>query len=74
MTDFFDAVPDAIRRAWQAAARPPHKRRVFFTGPVDRYFAQAGLPPLEYRSIRFDVVDLPHVTLFQPMVRAYRRV
>mmetsp|Transcript_42627 Transcript_42627/g.100636 ORF Transcript_42627/g.100636 Transcript_42627/m.100636 type:complete len:496 (+) Transcript_42627:425-1912(+) len=28
--------------------------KTFFTGPVDRYFAKAGLGKLEYRSIRFE--------------------
>lgn len=26
---------------------------VFYTGPIDRYYASSGLPPLEYRSIVF---------------------
>jgi UDP-galactopyranose mutase len=27
---------------------------IFYTGPVDQYFASCGLPRLEYRSIRFE--------------------
>jgi len=26
---------------------------IVFTGPIDRYFADSGLPPLEYRSLEF---------------------
>lgn len=45
-------------------------RRVFFTGPVDQFFQSHGLPQLEYRSIRFEVVDLPSTPVFQPTVSA----
>jgi len=31
---------------------------VFFTGPIDQFYAEAGLPPLEYRSIRFEIERL----------------
>jgi len=31
-----------------------HKDWLIYTGPIDRYFANAGLPALEYRSIRFE--------------------
>jgi UDP-galactopyranose mutase len=32
---------------------------VFYTGPVDQYFKGCGLPPLEYRSIRFESERVP---------------
>jgi UDP-galactopyranose mutase len=38
---------------------------VFYTGPIDQYFASHGLPKLEYRSIRFEVERLD-VDKFQP--------
>lgn len=38
---------------------------VFFTGPIDQYYAAAGLPKLEYRSIRFEIEQLP-IDQFQP--------
>ncbi len=30
---------------------------VFYTGPIDLYFQEVGLPTLEYRSLRFEVED-----------------
>ena len=38
---------------------------VFHTGPIDQYYASAGFPPLEYRSIRFEIERLD-VDQFQP--------
>ena len=26
---------------------------LIYTGPIDRYFKNSGLPPLEYRSLNF---------------------
>ena len=51
-TDFFE-VRDRIRA-----------KLVFYTGPIDRYFG--GLPPLEYRSLRFETIRLRNVPFFQP--------
>jgi UDP-galactopyranose mutase len=31
---------------------------IFFTGPIDQFYAAAGLPRLEYRSIRFEIERL----------------
>lgn len=31
---------------------------VFYTGPIDQYFAAKGFPALEYRSIRFEIETL----------------
>lgn len=38
---------------------------VFYTGPIDQYYAAAGYPRLEYRSIRFEEETL-HLDTFQP--------
>ena len=32
--------------------------KVFYTGPIDAYFKNAGLPALEYRSLRFETETL----------------
>jgi UDP-galactopyranose mutase len=39
--------------AKEANALPKHKLLVF-TGPVDSFYAQQGMPKLEYRSLRFE--------------------
>jgi UDP-galactopyranose mutase len=39
---------------------------VIFTGPIDGYFADAGLPPLEYRSIDFHWEVKEEAGYFQP--------
>ena len=38
---------------------------VFYTGPIDQYYAAAGYPKLEYRSIRFEIETLP-IDEYQP--------
>ena len=38
---------------------------VFFTGPIDQFYASAGFPKLEYRSIHFEIERLD-VDQFQP--------
>lgn len=38
---------------------------IFYTGPIDQYFASYGLSKLEYRSIRFEIERLD-VDQFQP--------
>jgi UDP-galactopyranose mutase len=43
--DFFEAK--------QMGTLPKHKLLVY-TGPIDSYFAQAGMPKLEYRSLHFE--------------------
>jgi UDP-galactopyranose mutase len=32
--------------------------KVYFTGPIDQYFAHAGLDKLEYRSLRFEYITV----------------
>ena len=39
---------------------------IIFTGPIDSYFKDAGLPPLEYRSIEFTWLRLPIPGYYQP--------
>lgn len=40
-------------------------KKVFFTGPIDHYYASLGLEKLEYRSIRFEMIHLPDQKYFQ---------
>ena len=56
--DFFDHKEALLERCG----------KVFYTGPIDRYFADAGLGTLEYRSIDFVERVLPSVGpgFFQP--------
>jgi len=37
-----------------------------FTGPIDVYFKEAGLPPLEYRSIDFEWTRIQNSGFYQP--------
>jgi UDP-galactopyranose mutase len=39
---------------------------VFYTGPIDAYYASAGYEKLEYRSLRFEEETLP-IDQFQPL-------
>ena len=32
-----------------------------YTGPIDSYFAQQGMPKLEYRSLKFEEIYHPEV-------------
>ena len=38
----------------------------YFTGPIDAYFAQKGMPKLEYRSLDFERVVYQNTGLYQP--------
>jgi UDP-galactopyranose mutase len=44
----------------------PEYDYVFYTGPIDAYFASAGYEKLEYRSIRFEEETL-QIDQFQPL-------
>jgi len=46
----------------EAAALRGGAEKVFFTGPVDRYFAHLGHAPLEYRTVTFQRAVLPTAT------------
>jgi len=37
----------------------PEYGMLVYTGPIDAYFAQQGMPKLEYRSIRFEEIWVP---------------
>ncbi|KAK4535875.1 hypothetical protein CDCA_CDCA06G1900 [Cyanidium caldarium] len=50
-----------VRRRWQQ-----HQLAVVYTGPIDRYFRQAGYPRLEYRSIQFTTQHLRLSGYYQP--------
>ena len=39
---------------------------IIFTGPIDVYFKDKGLPPLEYRSINFDISRVKTAGFYQP--------
>ena len=40
--------------AARAAGKLPEHGLLVYTGPIDSYFAQQGMPRLEYRSLRFE--------------------
>jgi len=44
----------------------PTPDEIVFTGPIDSYFKDSSLPPLEYRSINFDWQRLPLSGYYQP--------
>merc|ERR1719401_2151837 len=49
------------------AGKLPEYGMLVYTGPIDAYFAQAGMPKLEYRSLRFEeeYVENPNGGYFQ---------
>ena len=53
--DFFD-IKDKITK----------KHLVIYTGPIDAYFADKGLPKLEYRSIDFHIEHKMNTDFYQP--------
>ncbi len=53
--DFFD-IKDQIRK----------EQIVIYTGPIDTYFADKGLPKLEYRSIDFHIERKMNTDFYQP--------
>jgi len=53
-TDFFK-IKDQVRY-----------KQLFYTGPIDRYFENSGLQPLEYRSIEFTEERFKNMNFFQP--------
>ena len=40
-------------------------KKVFFTGPIDRYYAGRGLDSLEYRSIKFETLHFENISYYQ---------
>jgi len=45
--------------ALRDAGRLPKHKLLVYTGPIDSYFAQAGMPKLEYRSLHFEETFVP---------------
>lgn len=54
-TDFFD-----VRSSLKCG-------KYYYTGPVDRYFADTGLKKLEYRSLDFERRVIKNIDFYQPM-------
>jgi UDP-galactopyranose mutase len=55
-TDFFD-IKDYVNLS---------RTKIIFTGPIDAYFSDSGLPPLEYRSLHFETTKLFNTNFYQP--------
>jgi len=53
--------------AARAAGALPEHGLIIYTGPIDSYFAQEGMPKLEYRSLRFEEewVEAPEGGFYQ---------
>jgi len=60
-TDYFKA---------KAEGKLPSFDKLVYTGPIDSYFAQQGMPKLEYRSIRFieEYIEAPDQGFFQELM------
>ena len=43
-----------LETSWEEVAPDLSGQIIIFTGPIDSYFKDSRLPPLEYRSIRFE--------------------
>lgn len=41
-------------------------KKLIFTGPIDQYFKNAGLPELKYRSLRFETKRYKNTNFVQP--------
>lgn len=55
-----------LNAAWESY-RPDWKPdQIIFTGPIDAFFRDSGLAPLEYRSIEFEWTRLPMAGYYQP--------
>jgi len=52
----------------QQIVLPVNHPCVIFTGPIDSYFKDSGLPPLEYRSLRFEEEIYLNTGFFQKNV------
>ena len=40
--------------------------KTYYTGPIDRFYAEKGLPTLEYRSLTFERKVIKKINHFQP--------
>jgi UDP-galactopyranose mutase len=54
--NFFEFKKDVI-----ASGKP-----IIYTGPIDQYFSDSGLPALQYRSIEFTEENFENMQYFQP--------
>jgi UDP-galactopyranose mutase len=57
-----------LNSAWENFQSSPefYPDQIVFTGPIDTFFANAGLPKLEYRSIKFEWTRIPSTGFYQP--------
>jgi len=60
-TDFLE-----LRQTKYPPIQPGNYTAIIYTGPIDTYFAHIGLPPLEYRSIHFDIQHVPIIPSSSP--------
>lgn len=44
----------------------PNIKKLFFTGPIDHFYARLGFERLEYRSIRFEHESFENMNYYQP--------
>jgi UDP-galactopyranose mutase len=42
-----------LNTSWESVCDTATYKTLIFTGPIDQYFKDRGLPPLEYRSLQF---------------------
>lgn len=52
--------------SWENFAGSSVPDQIVFTGPIDSFFPNSGLPPLEYRSIEFEWSRLRNSGFYQP--------
>ena len=57
-----------LNSAWEnfSASSEFSPDQIVFTGPIDSFFADAGLPKLEYRSIEFEWSRISSAGFYQP--------
>jgi len=56
-----------LNTAWEDVKEESSKwSTIIFTGPIDQFFKDKGLPPLEYRSINFEWIRMKEAGYYQP--------
>ena len=56
-----------LGKSWEDVQETlPADTQIIFTGPIDGFFKDAGLPPLEYRSIDFQWTRMHNSGFYQP--------
>ena len=59
--------PEYVNRLYKSIKKQITKDQiVIYTGPIDHYFSQSGYPPLEYRSINFEITRIFNTLYYQP--------